>query len=76
MAPTGHAKSGAWRSFFIWGWVPGLLEIDGAQACEEGHVREIHTQRSFLQGLVATFAGYYIDIYSPWTREIRCDAAR
>lgn len=27
----------------------------------------------FIQGLIAIFAGYYVNIYSPWTARVLCD---
>ena len=29
--------------------------------------------RSFVQGLIAAFAGYYINIYSPYSGRVVCD---
>jgi hypothetical protein len=75
--PTGRVESEAtWRNFWIYGWSPGEMKIDAAAVCGEGHVDEIETKRSFLQGLVAGLASVYINIYSPWTGKIRCSESQ
>ena len=62
-----------WQHFFIWGWVPNEKIIDAREACGGSqNVDSIKTRRTFLEGLVAAFAGYYINIYSPWNGEIYC----
>ena len=71
-APDKPARSG-WQHFFIWGWVPNEKPIDAREACGGSeNVASIRTQRTFLEGLVAAFAGYYINIYSPWDGAIYC----
>jgi len=63
-----------WRSFFVFGWAPGELVIDASAYCGgRDHVAKIETRRSFVQGLIAAFAGYYINIYSPYTGKVVCD---
>lgn len=67
-------RGGAWQSFFLYGWVPGDRQIDAAARCGGGeHVESIETRRTFLEGLVAAFAGYYINVYSPWNGRVNCD---
>lgn len=62
-----------WRHFFVYGWAPGELVIDAEADCGgTAYVDRIETQRSFAQGLVAAFAGYYINIYSPYTGRVVC----
>jgi hypothetical protein len=64
---------GAWRHFFIWGWVPGERAIDARETCGGAqHIASIQTQRKFLQGLIAAFAGYYVNVYSPWDGAVYC----
>ncbi len=70
------ANASGWQSFFIFGWVPGEKVIDSKGICGEGRVKEIRTQRSFVQGLIAAVAGYYINVYSPWTGETVCSARK
>lgn len=72
--PFTPATSG-WRHFFLYGWVPDELRIDAASQCGgPEHVHSIETEQTFLQGLIATFATYYINIYAPWTGRVVCDA--
>lgn len=64
----------SWQHFFIWGWVPRERRIDAAAACGGlEHVERIETQQTFVQGLVAVLASYYINIYSPYTAAVICD---
>jgi hypothetical protein len=74
-APKGDRSSPVyWRHFFIYGWAPTEVIIDAADYCGGAdRIERIETGRSFAQGLVATFAGYYINIYSPYTGRIICD---
>jgi hypothetical protein len=63
-----------WRHFFVFGWVPGELEIDAQYYCNgTEHIERIETRRSFVQGLIAAVAGYYINVYSPYTGRVVCD---
>ena len=63
-----------WRHFFIYGWVPGELVIDASAYCNgTAHIERIETQQSFVQGLIEAVAGYYINIYSPYTGRVVCD---
>lgn len=66
-------KRAGWQSFFIWGWVPDEKRIDAAKICGgTDKIHSIETRRTFLEGLVATFAGYYINIYSPFDGAVYC----
>jgi hypothetical protein len=50
------------------------MVIDAASYCGgPAHVDRIETQQSFVQGLIAAVAGYYINIYSPYTGRVVCD---
>ena len=61
----------------IGGWVPNERPIDARAACGGAqNIESIQTQRTFLEGLVAAFAGYYINVYSPWNGAIYCKQAR
>jgi hypothetical protein len=65
-----------WQHFFIWGWAPAEKKIDAAGKCGGAeNLDSIRTEETFLQGLVQQFAGYYINIYSPWNAEIYCREA-
>lgn len=62
-----------WQHFFIWGLVPGRITIDARAKCGDTDlVHSIQTQETFLQGLIAAFAGYYVNIYSPYTGQVWC----
>jgi hypothetical protein len=62
-----------WQSFYLWGWVPGERVIDARSKCgDANNIESIRTRRTFVQGLVAAIAGYYINIYSPWNGEVYC----
>ena len=72
-APTPKPHS-SWQSFFIWGWVPSQRVIPAAEICGGPEsVKEIRTERTFVQGLIAMFAGYYINIYSPYDGLVVCE---
>ena len=63
----------SWQNFWIFGWVPGVLVIDGAAACGSvENIRAIETQMTFVQGLINVFASYYINIYAPYTGSVIC----
>ena len=70
--PTPKPHSG-WQHFFIWGWVPGERVIPAAEICGGPEwVKEIRTERRFVQGLIAAVAGYYINVYSPYDGRVVC----
>jgi len=67
-------SSTTWRSFFLYGWVPPELVVDAAAECGGAtRVYEIRTRRTFVQGLVASFASSAgVNVYSPWTGDVVC----
>lgn len=66
-------KNGGWQSFFLWGWVPGTRKIDAEAMCGgTRRIESIRTRRTFLEGLVAALAGYYVNIYSPYDGAVYC----
>jgi hypothetical protein len=68
------ARPQYWRHFFVFGWVPGELLIDAAGYCGgTQHIERIETRQSFVQGLIESVAGYYINVYSPYTGRVVCD---
>jgi len=72
--PSDRSSPTYWRHFFIYGWVPGELVVDASAYCHgTERIERIETRQSFVQGLIATFAGYYINIYSPYTGRVVCD---
>lgn len=63
-----------WRHFWVFGWAPGELVIEAPKACKGvEHIDRIKTRQTFVQGVIAAFAGYYINIYSPYTGGVVCD---
>ncbi len=62
-----------WQHFFVWGLLPGERTIDASKLCGEGHVAEIQTRQTFLQGLITAVAGFYINVYAPYTGKAVCD---
>jgi hypothetical protein len=52
---------------------PGEKVIESTELCGEGYVKEIHTRRSFVQGLITGLTSpYFINIYSPFTGKTVC----
>jgi hypothetical protein len=67
----------SWQHFWVYGLAPSEKAIDAAAECGGvEHVRQIETRQTFVQGLIAAFAGYYINIYSPYTGAVICDHTR
>ena len=63
-----------WRHFFVYGLAPGEIVIDASAYCNgTDRIERIETRQSFVQGLIAEVAGYYINIYSPYTGRVVCD---
>lgn len=63
-----------WRHFFVFGWVPDEMVIDAEHYCDgTGRIDRVESERSLAQGVIAAFAGYYINIYSPYTGRVVCD---
>ncbi len=76
-ADTDRSTPPYWRHFFLFGWVPGEMVIDAGAYCGGAdRIEKIETRQSFAQGLIAAFAGYYINIYSPYTGRVVCDQHR
>lgn len=67
-------RSSAWRSFYLYGYLPSVLAIDAAAECGgASRVREIRTLQTFTQGVVRTFASSSgVNAYAPWTAEVVC----
>jgi hypothetical protein len=62
-----------WQHFYLYGWVPGERVVDARKRCGGADkIVAIETRRSFLEGLVAAFAGYYVNIYSPYDGAVLC----
>ena len=73
-ATADRSSPRGWRHFFVWGWFPTDLVIDASAYCGgTEHVDRIETRESFVQGLIAAFAGYYVNVYSPYTGRVVCD---
>jgi hypothetical protein len=73
--PSQHepVKETGWQHFFVWGWFPIEKRIDATEKCGGAEkIESIRTRRTFLEGLVAAFAGYYVNIYSPWHGAVYC----
>ena len=63
-----------WRNFWVFGLAPGKLTIDAAADCGGvDHLERLETERTFVQGLINQFAGYYINVYSPYSARVVCD---
>jgi hypothetical protein len=67
-------RSSAWRSFYLYGYLPAELGVDAAAECGgPDRVREIRTREAFTQGLIRTFASSSgVNVYAPWTGEVIC----
>lgn len=75
-APAPIRSTNGWQHFFLWGWVPVERTIDAKQECGGSeNVAAIRTRRTFLEGLVAAVAGFYVNIYSPWDGAVDCSTA-
>ncbi len=71
--PEAPVRKTGWQHFFVWGWFPEEHQIDAVETCggAEG-IHSIETQRTFVEGLVAAVAGYYVNVYSPWNGAVYC----
>lgn len=70
---SSRERRSGWQHFFVYGWAPGTRTIDAAELCDgRENIHSIETERRFVQGLIAAFAGYYINIYSPWNGAVYC----
>ena len=66
-------RASGWQSFYLYGWVPGERVIDARARCGgEEKVHSIWTQQTFLEGLVESVAGFYINVYAPWDGAVYC----
>jgi hypothetical protein len=75
-APAPTRSTSGWQHFFVWGWFPVERTFDAKQECGGSeNVAAIRTRRTFLEGLVAAVAGFYVNIYSPWDGAIDCSVA-
>ncbi len=64
----------SWQHFFLFGWIPVERVIDARALCGGADkVVTVQTRQTFLEGLVETFAGYYINIYAPWDGAVYCN---
>jgi len=72
---TQPPPSSGWHNFFVYGWAPGERVIDASAACGGADkVESVETRRRFVQGLIATFAGYsVVNIYSPYEGKVICE---
>lgn len=69
------AESG-WRHFFLFGWIPSEMPIDARAKCgAASNIHSIQTRQTFLEGLVESVAGYYVNIYAPWDGAVYCREA-
>lgn len=72
-----HVNPSSWQSFYVYGWSPKERVIQAGKACGgAGYVESIETRQTFVQGLIAAVAGYYINIYSPYTGAVSCEGVR
>ena len=71
--PPQRAHGTGWQHFFLYGLVPGKRVIDARALCGSAeNVDSIATKLTFVEGLVAALAGYYINIYSPIDGAVYC----
>lgn len=76
-APEPNDPSYGWHHFFFWGVDPPEEVIDAAKICGgTQYVERIETEQSFLQGLIEAIAGYYVNIYSPYTARVVCTGSK
>jgi hypothetical protein len=74
--PAQPEPTSRWQHFFVYGWFPIVREIDAGKACGgQENVEAIETRQTFLQGLIGAFAGFYVNIYSPYNGEVVCKGA-
>ena len=66
-------RGSGWQHFFIYGLVPSELTIDAREQCGgTENLHSIQTRQTFIEGLVESFAGFYINIYAPWDGAVYC----
>jgi len=72
-----HQPDGGWQHFFVYGWIPSEKVISTDRVCGgPDRVEAIHTEQTFVQGLIEAVASAYINIYSPWTGQVVCAGDR
>jgi len=50
------------------------MPIDTAAECGGAeHVKRLETGQTFVQGLIEAYAGFFINIYAPYTVRVVCD---
>lgn len=68
-----RVRTTGWQHFFVWGLAPDERVIDARTACGgTENLASIQTRQTFVEGLVAALAGYYVNIYSPWDGAVYC----
>lgn len=69
----GYTKKNGWQHFYLFGWVPSKRTYPVDVIClGADRIESIQTRRTFTEGLVAAFAGYYINVYSPYNAAFEC----
>ncbi len=58
------------QHFFLWGLAPGRIAVGLKGVCSDTDVRQIQTQRTFLDGLLGFIT---VGLYSPRTMRIWCE---
>jgi hypothetical protein len=72
-AAISRADESGWQHFFLFGWFPDERRYPANELCENGAlVREVHTQRTFMQGVATALSSYYVNIYSPYYLDVFC----
>ena len=66
----------SWQHFFFFGLIPGERVIRADHICGSSNaIGEVHTEQTFVQGLVEMLTSFYVNIYSPWTGKVTCTRA-
>ncbi len=65
--PPSHEER---QNFFLWGLAPERIGVDIKGVCGRKAVRQIQTQRTFADGLLAAIT---VGLYSPRTMRIWCE---
>jgi len=65
-----------WHHFFFWGVDPPEEVIDAAKICGgTQYIERLETEKSIVQGFIEAIAGYYVNIYSPYTGRVVCSGS-
>ena len=68
-----YQDTSGWRHFWVYGWFPPEMVIPADEICGgTDRVQEIHTEQTFAQGVIGALAGYYVNIYWPYTGKVIC----